>query len=317
MDTPIVLKQNKIISMKRITSIAFLVVVALSVNAAKPIKINLEKGKIYNQKMTAVQKITQQFQGMSMDVDINIEQTTSFKIVDIKDSVYHAEVSLKNIKTSIKTAMGTMEITSDEATPSNTSNLLLSEISKHPAKATFTKSGRVLEVGFNKTIDESVNAVASLSEAEKTSMKAQFINQFGDEPMKQQLENSFSMYPPTSTQKGEKWSGKLNTKNVIEFTTNFNAEITDSNAESVSIKFDGELETPENAPVAKLNGIDSKYSINGTIGGSLVVDKKTGWIISSTTNQSLKGVLDFQPNPQMPNGMQVPIIITSDITVKQ
>ena len=81
--------------------------------------------------------------------------------------------------------------------------------------------------------------------------------------------------------------------------------------------WDYEVDLAENAEPANLNGMSAKYAINGTTEGDVTIDVKTGWIIKSTFSQNLKGNLEFLPNAQMPNGMQVPITITNTGSVTQ
>lgn len=194
--------------------------------------------------------------------------------------------------------------------------MLMQELTKNPFKVTLTQSGRVVEIDANTAIEKAVNSVVALSDDQKAMVKGQFFEQFGNAAIRQNLENTFSYYPPKNV-KGEKWNSVQKIKTSLALVLNNENEVTDVNNENVTVKYVGEMSSPENAEPANLNGMSAKYAINGTTEGDVTIDVKTGWIIKSTFSQNLKGNLEFLPNAQMPNGMQVPITITNTGSVTQ
>jgi hypothetical protein len=300
--------------MKKITSIAFLLLCFLTSFGEKSIQLRLEKGKTYSQVMNVNSKISQFVQGMSMDVEMGVVSITSYKVLDVKDSLIFTEVTLSNIKTTVKSPMGVQEFSSDSQNASDPSSKLMQEFTKNPFKVTLTKSGRVVEVDANAAIEKAMNSVANLSDEQKKMMKDQFSTQFGDAMIKQSLENTFAYYPPKKV-KGEKWNSTLRVKNMIEMEIQNENEVADVTNESVTVKYAGEIASPETTEPTMINGMSAKYAISGTSEGTVTLDAKTGWIITSTINQSLKGNIEILPSAQVPNGMQVPITVNTTGTV--
>ena len=284
--------------------------------AEKPIQLRLEKGKTYAQILNINSKVSQLVQGMSMDIEMGIVTTTSYKVLDVKDSLIFTEVTLSSMKTTMKSPMGTMEFSSESQNASDPTSMLLQELSKNPFKVTLTQSGKVAEVNSSAAIDKAISSVTTLSDDQKGMLKKQLADQFGDDIMKQNLENGFAYYPPKK-EKGEKWNSTLKVKTVIEMEIQNQNEVTDVTPESVTVKYNGEMASPENAEPTMLNGLNAKYAISGTMDGTVTLDVKTGWIISSTVNQNLKGNIDILPCAQAPSGMQVPMTITTTGTVTQ
>ena len=302
--------------MKKLLTAVFLLF-AFSVSfAEKPIQLRLEKGKTYTQVSNINSKVSQFVQGMSIDIEMSIVSTTSYKVLDVKDTLLFAEVSFSSLKTTVKSPMGVQELSSDSKNVNDPSSKLMQELTKNPFKVTLTQSGRVVEIDANTAIEKAVNSVVALSDDQKAMVKGQFFEQFGNAAIRQNLENTFSYYPPKNV-KGEKWNSVQKIKTSLALVLNNENEVTDVNNENVTVKYVGEMSSPENAEPANLNGMSAKYAINGTTEGDVTIDVKTGWIIKSTFSQNLKGNLEFLPNAQMPNGMQVPITITNTGSVTQ
>ena len=302
--------------MKKLLTAVFLLF-AFSVSfAEKPIQLRLEKGKTYTQVSNINSKVSQFVQGMSIDIEMSIVSTTSYKVLDVKDTLLFAEVSFSSLKTTVKSPMGVQELSSDSKNVNDPSSMLMQELTKNPFKVTLTQSGRVVEIDANTAIEKAVNSVVALSDDQKAMVKGQFFEQFGNAAIRQNLENTFSYYPPKNV-KGEKWNSVQKIKTSLALVLNNENEVTDVNNENVTVKYVGEMSSPENAEPANLNGMSAKYAINGTTEGDVTIDVKTGWIIKSTFSQNLKGNLEFLPNAQMPNGMQVPITITNTGSVSQ
>ena len=302
--------------MKKLLTAVFLLF-AFSVSfAEKPIQLRLEKGKTYTQVSNINSKVSQFVQGMSMDIEMNIASTTNFKVLDVKDSLIFTEVTLSNMKMAVKSPMGVQEFSSDTPNATDPSSMLMQELTKNPFKVTLTQSGRVVEIDANTAIEKAVNSVSTLSDDQRKMVKGQFSEQFGDATIKQNLENIFAYYPPKNV-KGEKWNSNQRMKSMVEVGIQNENEVTDVTNESVTIKYVGEMASPETNEPTMLNGMSAKYAINGTSEGTVTIDVKTGWIIKNNLVQNLKGNIDFMPNAQMPNGMQVPITATNTVTVTQ
>ncbi|WP_320052749.1 DUF6263 family protein [uncultured Acetobacteroides sp.] len=302
--------------MKRLTAAAFLLFVFSASFAGSSVQLRLEKGKTYLQVSTTNSKISQLVQGMNMDMEMDVASTTNFKVLDVKDTLFVIEATMSKIMTTTKSPMGVQEFSSDSKNVNDLTSMLLAELSKSPFKVTLTRSGKVAEIDINTAIDKAVNSVVTLSEDQKVTLKTLFKGQFGDDNMRQTIENAFAYYPPKSV-KGEKWTSNLKLKSMIVLEQQNQNEVTDVTAESVTVKYAGEMATPENAEPALMNGMSAKYAISGTTEGTAIIDLKTGWVIKNTAIQAMKGNVEILPNAQLPDGVQFPMTVNTTITVTQ
>jgi hypothetical protein len=302
--------------MKRLLSAAFLLFVFSASFAASSVPLRLEKGKTYTQVMAQNSKITQKALEMGMDMDVEIGYTTSYKVLEVKDTLFVTEATMSKMKAVTKNPEGVQEFSSDLTNVNDTTSMLLQELSKTPFKVTLTQSGKVAEIDINTAIDKAVNSVVALSEDQKVALKAQIEGYFGEEAMRQNIENAFAYNPPKAV-KGERWSSNLKIKEMVELEQQNDNEVAEVSAEIVTVKFSGKMASPENAAPTSFNGMSAKYAISGTSEGSVTIDLKTGWIIKNTDNQAIKLTMDIQPNEQIPNGMQAVMTINTAVTITQ
>lgn len=302
--------------MKKLLSAAFLLLVFSASFAGSSVQLRLEKGKTYSQVTVQNSKISQLIQGMSVDIEMDVASTTTFKVLEVKDTLFVIEATMSMLKTTMKSPMGAQEFSSESKNVNDPSSMLLQELTKSPFKVTLTRSGKVAEIDINTAIDKAVNSVVTLSEDQKVALKAQFKGQFGDDNMRQTIENAFAYYPPKSV-KGEKWTSTLKVKGMVEMESQNQNEVTDVTAESVTVKYTGEMASPENAEPALVNGMSAKYAISGTTEGTATIDLKTGWVIKNTASQAMKGNVEILPNAQVPNGMQIPMTFNTTVTITQ
>lgn len=303
--------------MKRISSLVILMVGFMAASAEKPLQLNLEKGKTYYQVISTQNTILQQPQGMSIEVEMGINQTLAYKVVDVKDSLFFTEITLSKLKTSIKSPFGTMAFSSESTDMTDKTSQILAELSKHPFHVTLTKSGQIVKIDADSLLKSVINASSILEEGEKVSMSKQILDSYGEKSIRQGIESCFAFYPPTKVEKGSRWNTQRNLENIVTFTSNYQLEVTDVTNDSYTIKCVAEMSTPENMAPTSMNGMDAKCTINGTTEGTITVNRSTGWVISSNMSQALKGTIDILPNAQAPQGMQVPLTLTGITTITQ
>ena len=62
-------------------------------------------------------------------------------------------------------------------------------------------------------------------------------------------------------------------------------------------------------------GMKMNLQLAGTQNSIIEVDEATGWSIGSSVNQKFTGAMKIDPNPQMPEGMSIPMSIDGTVTV--
>ena len=59
-----------------------------------------------------------------------------------------------------------------------------------------------------------------------------------------------------------------------------------------------------------------KYDMSGSMSSEIKVDKETGWIIEATITQEITGDAYIKENPQIPEGMKIPMTMINEMTIR-
>jgi len=66
---------------------------------------------------------------------------------------------------------------------------------------------------------------------------------------------------------------------------------------------------------AEMGGMEVLYFIEGERTGTLTVDINTGWVVEATFTDDIGGSLTISPNPQVPEGMTIPLEMKNVTTI--
>lgn len=299
--------------MKRKLLAVVLLAAATSSLAQKPLLLNLKKGETYLQKTSIELKMNQQFGGMDMEVGITNVQDLNFKVVDVKDSLFFFEIAYTKLKMAVNAQGMNMEYSSD--VKKDKASAILSSMVSKPFRATISNTGFVHKIEADSLIKAVVGASGDPNDPETAAMSAQIRNSFGEASLKDNIASSLAMFTPTKVSKGSKWATRRQLTGQMPLISDINFELVEETPTTYSIRMNSAVSSPKDAPAISNAGMEMKYSVNGSVEGTIVVDKATGWIISNTSEQVLKGVMDIQPGAQMPSGAQIPISIVANTVV--
>ena len=65
----------------------------------------------------------------------------------------------------------------------------------------------------------------------------------------------------------------------------------------------------ETSKLIEMDGVEVNMQMTGVQTGTAEVDETTGWMIRSNTKMKFTGAVKMPPNPQMPEGMSIPMTI--------
>ncbi|MFI5159275.1 MAG: DUF6263 family protein [Sphingobacteriales bacterium] len=280
----------------------------------KPV-LNLVKGNTYYTASTVTSSIVQNYNGQDITIAVDMTAKTAYNITDVKDSIYTMQVSYSNIAMKIVSPNGTVDMNSDKKDNADVPSRFLSAMINKPFSVTITRSGRVLEV---KNIEAIINSVFTsmpqMDEAKKAQMKAQFMQSFGENAFKGNLEQTLAIYPSVKVSKGANWVINTTLQSVMAANITTTYQLQDVTDTYYQIHGDAKITTANDGKVSQINGMPVKYNLSGTLTSDIKADKKTGWVIEEKLKQDVSGTIDIQDNPQIPGGMKVPMKIHSDIT---
>lgn len=299
--------------MKILFKILLLMVVVIPCQAQK-VKpaLKLTPGQTYYTISNTNSTITQTINGQSNDITLGMSAKTAFKVLDVKDTVYHLEVTYQTIGMKMGSAGGNMEINSDKKDATDLPSQIFAAMVNKPFAVTISKSGKVLEV---EKIDRIMNAIFStmpkLDSAQKLQLSAMVTQSFGEKAFKSNLAATLAIYPDVKVAKGDKWMINTQVESVMTADVHTSYQLVDIMPDSYIIHGEATIKSLNTAD-SKVNGMPVQYNLGGTMVTDIKADKVTGWVLEAKLKQDIKGSFEIKDNPQVPGGMVVPMTVHSE-----
>lgn len=265
--------------------------------------------------MQSSSTIEQEIKGQKMNIDLTISGKTAFKVTNRNDSIYDIDVSFQQLAMSMKLPSGDFSFDSNKKDENDIFSNILNSIIDKPFFVKMTTLGRIVEVkNIDSIFDGALKKFPNLSEVQKQQMKAQLMQAFGEKAFKGNFEMITSIYSNKPVEKGDTWTIKTNLESGMAGTLVTTFELKDKVENYNLITGSGKIETLNKDAYTQINGMPTKYDLTGTLNSSLKVDNKTGWIIEAKINELISGTTEIKDNPKLPDGMTIPMSISTDMT---
>ncbi|MBN1950533.1 MAG: hypothetical protein JW801_04975 [Bacteroidales bacterium] len=287
-------------------------VTALAQNKAD-LKYNLELNKVYRVKNIAIQSMVQTVQGNEQNIETSNTVVFSLKPLKILEGEMIAEVRFDTIITLV--SMPPMEVNSSNPGDINSSDAgeIMTCIMNRMSNSTFlvemTNTGRVvkfmnlaaMQSGILQGID-SLKGPMAAGIQERAKMLVE------ESALKGMIESVTVYLPGREVKTGETWDILMDLSSggmTMGTTTTFKLQDIEKGVAVLSSDI-----VIESKPVPmETNGMKITPDISGLGKSTLNVDTGTGWIVSGTARQQMKGELSLSA----PGGsMQIPIQINSE-----
>ncbi|MDQ2180823.1 DUF6263 family protein [Marinifilum sp. D714] len=298
--------------MKKLLTLAFILSAALCVQAQKyKLALNLEVGKEYIQKSNAEMTITQNFNGMPIEIGMVIKGDYVFKVMGAEKDQYDMEVKYTSVEMEMESAQGKSTFSSKNPSEQDIMSTMLSRMVDKPFKMIMGQNGKVVDIKGIDNLFGSLFEGFDLTEQQKDQILAQLKKSYGAKAFKGSFEQITAIYPEQKVKLGKKWTTETNIEagTSVHLTTNF--ELKAANTEYFLIHGEGNMLSNPNSPFVKQNGMDMKILLDGNLTSDIKVDRKTGWIIDATIVQNLSGNTELKASEQMPEGMNIPMTVKS------
>ncbi|HON19556.1 MAG TPA: DUF6263 family protein [Salinivirgaceae bacterium] len=302
--------------MKKI-HLLLIVIVALFTQCQKPasnFELNLEEGQKLKQIISVESKIDQEIMGQKFAMTMILKSQMSFVVEKASQEGYEMKVSYDNMGLEMDSPMGKMSFNSDNANENDFLSQMLSSLTGKAFKISIDRKGRISQVSdFDNIIESILSAYDQYLPGEQLEqLKDQLKKSFGEEALKANLEMATSIFPSKSVSKGDRWSVEISTYSGFpaKITTNYSLkEVSD---DYYLIEGEGSIVSDSNT--TEISGMNMSFLINGKIKSTLKVDPKTGWIIKADISQEIEGSSKVEPNAQVPQGMEIPMKVSSKIS---
>ncbi len=280
------------------------------------LSLRLEKGKEYKQLTNSEISINQEINGQQLNMNMTISGTMTFLVKDITDSGYDMDAQYKKLSMSMQMPQGTMEFSSEKNNANDIFSTILGAIIDKSFEVKMSKTGKIIEIKNVEALWETaINQFEQLPEVQKEQIKAQIAKAYGSEALKGNIEMVTAIYPENPVNKGDKWTvnTKLESGMSAKVTTDY--EFADQTADFALIKGNSTIKTADKDAYIETNGMPMKYDLTGTMSSEIKVDKNSGWIIEAKIKQEISGDTYIKENPQIPNGMKIPMVMKNEIVI--
>lgn len=280
------------------------------------LSLKLEKGKEYKQITNSKATIIQEVNGQKMNMVMTIKGTMTFLVKDITENGYNMDAKFEELSMSMQMPQGLMEFSSEKNDANDIFSTILGAMKDKAFGITMSKTGKITDV---KNVEDlwstAINTFDQLSEMQKEQIKAQIMKAYGAEALKGNIEMVTAIYPDSPVNRGDKWTinTKLESGMSANMTTDY--EFAELTSEYALIKGKSTIVTADKDAYIESNGMPMKYDLTGSMDSEIKVDKNTGWIIEATINQKIEGDTYIKENPQLPNGMKIPMTMINDMVI--
>jgi hypothetical protein len=303
--------------MKSILCLIFSLIILSSCQVKKEnLGLNLIKGNTYSQKFIMVNKSVQTINNQQMEMEVNLSCKLTYKVTDIKDSIYDLEVKYENVSMKMKLPNGISEFSSEPKDDKDIFSTLLACIVHKSFFIKMTKTGKIKEV---KNIDSLYTNIyekfPQLSDIQKQQLQSQLMKAYGEKAFIGNFEMTSNIFPDSKVSEGDKWSKKTQLESGMSGAIETTYELTKLTDSYCLISGVSKIETADKDAYIETDGMPVKYNMKGTMTSTITIDRKTGWVINTIINQDIKGTMQIKDNPKMPGGMVIPMTMVNEMTI--
>lgn len=303
--------------MKKVLILILSSIVLTACQAQKTdLSLNLEKGKEYRQVTNSKANINQEINGQKINMTMTINGEMTYKVVSVNPADYDMEVKYESLIMAMGLPQGKMEFSSDKNNEQDIFSKLLSKMIGQPFNVKMTKNGKILEVNKIESMIESLfEDFSNIPENKLAQIKAQMKKAYGAKAFKGNIEMVTAIFPDKPVNKGDNWTIKTNLESGFSGLMTTDYELVELGSDYAMIKGNSSIQTADKDAYIKSNGMPMKYDMSGSMISEIRVDKETGWIIKASTKQEIKGDGYIKENPQMPNGMKIPMTMINEMII--
>lgn len=286
------------------------------------LQLNLKVGETYKQTSNVKSTIDQEFMGQQMVTTNTLQGTVSFKVLSANKKGYELEVQYDRLSMVMELPQGmSIELDTDKESKegdllSETMGGMLRNMVGKTFNISMTKYGRITDMKNVEVLFESMfDVFPNLSTEQIQPIKDQLAESFGSESLKSNFEMFTALFPEKKVKQGATWT--INTKLQSAFPTIINPTYTfvEKTANYILLTGEGAIEIDPDADQGFGSFGSTQMDMTGTVVSSIKLDPKTGWIISATMVQKIKGNVLVKEVPETAEGVNIKMSFRNDITV--
>ncbi|HUU28119.1 MAG TPA: DUF6263 family protein [archaeon] len=299
-----------------------LVITAPGLKAGEKIelRLRLQKGESYNLRNVLEQAVTQTIGGQKVEKVNTLRMEYRFEVEGLDPD---GTASVKTTYQSCAMKMtgpdgGSIEY--DSASPTAVDNPILKIYAALVGKdfrMRITSMGHVREVTGMQAVMKQVLENLDLPDGpQRDGIESYLKNQFGDQAIKEAMDNMLAVYPDQPVGIGDSWKRRSVISGIYPVIIENTWTLKDHREGRSVIEVNSLIKPDPEAPPMEMGPMKIKPEFSGEMTGTMELDESTGWIKSAKMDQELSGELKMEGNPQQPGGMIIPTSIKTVITIE-
>lgn len=293
----------------------FALVLLFACTKSHQLELNLEKGKSYHQNLKSVMHLKQEINGQAMDITVNMNANLAFDIQEATDESYTAKVHYNKMNLAMETPMGQTEFKSEANESSPIMDKIMKKFTENSFIVELNKNGTVKSVsGMDALINSLLTDLDSVPPIQINQIKSQLNEAFGEDALKSNIEMMTAIFPNTPVKVDDTWTSNITLKTAFKSSIENQFTLVEYNDNEAVLEGMANISSKQTEP-QQLNGMNATFDLAGTMKSTITIDTKSGWISNASVQQDIKGDVDVEANALMPNGMQIPMSVITDITI--
>ncbi|NEN22482.1 hypothetical protein G3O08_03065 [Cryomorpha ignava] len=279
------------------------------------LKFNLENGKTYTQNTVMTTVTKQTIAGNEQVINQNAGTITKMELKESGKDANTYTMWYENISMGINQGGGmTQNFNSDTTKLEAVDPMseLFSMLTGRKFEADIDFSGKIVEVNG---LEEIISG-ATASMGEQAGMIGEQISAgFGDSGLAKNMEMLTAIMPATPVKVGSTWTNKQFTSSGLPLVLNNTFTLKSVADGKAVIDVKANITVDPNQSSTELQGMKATYFMEGSRSGTLEMEVSSGFVSSADINDEIIGSISIESNPQMPDGMTIPIEMNSNTSV--
>ncbi|PJB77364.1 MAG: hypothetical protein CO090_08845 [Acidobacteria bacterium CG_4_9_14_3_um_filter_49_7] len=285
------------------------------------LSLNLKKGNHFITTLTSTQAVIRDVGGQQTQVDNSTEMTLSFEVTGSDEKTYTITMRYTHIIVSSRGAGWEFHYDSTPSTDSGSTdskqmNIFYKSLLNQPITLVIDRlSGTIKSMsGWDKLGKHVVEELRQGTATDRQKLTDMLISSIKNGIVNGGATSVFPSLAGRTIQKGSQWQiqDTLPTFSGLALRTTY--KVTDLFPDRVTLSVSSSLSTSPTATVIATGATKTQYKLSGTQKGTLVVDRKTGWVTQTHVNQELEGTFTM-----IDMGLTIPVTVSgkTDIQSRQ
>ena len=294
------------------TLLCFILLVSPAYGQKAKLSLKLEEGETYKQISHSKMNIDQDVYGMKMNIVIDMNASMSFLVKAVSKEGYDLELSYDWMNMTMEMPQASMEFSSEKNDESDLFSSILAEMKNKPLNLKMDKKGRITDIEDVEAKWEAVfNLFEQFPKEQRDQVKSQLLSSYGGKAITGSIETYTAIFPEKPVKKGAQWNVVTNLESGMPSTLTSTLTYEGMEDELAVLNSEGSIKTIDSEEYVETNGMMMKYQLEGTMNATIKLDPESGWIRSVSEEKTIRGNAKIKANDQMPDGMDIPMKISS------